>query len=137
MAELVSIEEARAHLRLDDPDSDGGADDLWLAVFVPAISEAVLGWLKDSWRAYQPELDTDGEPVLDTNGDPVIALDTDGNPTPKWRVKAAVLVELENVYRFRGGEGKDSVVTPDAGYGYALNKVSTNLLSALRKPTAA
>lgn len=137
MTELVTLAEARAHLRLDDPDSDGGPDDLWLAVFIPAISEAVLGWLKDPWRAYRPELDTDGEPVLDTNGDPVIALDTDGNPTPKWSVRAAVLVELASQFRFREGEGRDNVVPSADGHGYTLNKVSTALLTPLRRPTVA
>jgi len=137
MTELVTLAEARAHLRLDDPDTDGGPDDLWLAVFIPAISEAVLGWLKDAWRAYVPELDTDGEPILDTNGDPVIALDTDGNPTPKWSVRAAVLVELASQFRFREGEGRDNVVPSSDGHGYTLNKVSTALLTPLRRPTVA
>lgn len=56
MAELVTVEEARNHLRLET----GTADDMWLAIFIPAISEAVLSWLKDEWRAYVPELDEDG-----------------------------------------------------------------------------
>lgn len=137
MTDLVTLAEARAHLRLDDPDTDGGPDDLWLQTFIPAVSEAVLGWLKDSWRAYQPELDTDGEPVLDTNGDPIPALDTDGEFTPKWSVKAAVLVELASQFRFREGEGKDNVVPSADGHGYTLNKVSTALLTPLRKPTVA
>ena len=55
--------------------------------------------------------------------------------TPKFVVKAAVLLELGSVYRFREGEGTENVVTPDAGYGYVLNKASTALLSSLRKPT--
>lgn len=137
MTELVTLAEARAHLRLDDPDTDGGPDDLWLQTFIPAVSEVVLGWLKDSWRAYVPELDTDGEPVLDTDGDPVIALDTDDNPTPKWSVRAAVLVELASQFRFREGEGKDNVVPSADGHGYTLNKVSTALLTPLRRPTVA
>ena len=36
---------------------------------------------------------------------------------------------------FREGEGLDNVVTPDAGYGYTLNKASTAMLTALRKGT--
>lgn len=139
MTDLVTLAEARAHLRLDDPETDGGADDLWLAVFIPAISEAVLGWLKDEWRAYVPELDTDGEPVLDTDGDPIPAVDTDGEFTPKWPVKAAVLIELAYQYRYREGEG-EGTPTGDlysGRYGYTLNKTSTALLHALRKPTVA
>ena len=48
MLELVTIEQAREHLRLDS-DSDGGADDGWLAMFIPAASEAVA-----LWRAGEP-----------------------------------------------------------------------------------
>lgn len=133
MAELVTLAEARNHLRLDT----GTADDAWLAVFVPAISEAVLNWLKDEWRAYVPELDSAGDPILDTAGDPIPEVDSDGEFTPKWSVKAAVLLELGNAYRNREGEGKDNVVTPDAGWGYVLNKASTAILQPLRKSTVA
>lgn len=133
MAELVSIEEARAHLRLDDPDSDGGADDLWLAVFIPAISEAVLGWLKDEWRAYVAAVDSNDDPILDSNGDPIPAEPL----VAKWPVKAAVLIELGSQFRFREGEGRDNVVPSADGHGYTLNKVSTALLTPLRRPTVA
>lgn len=133
MAELVTLAEAQNHLRLDT----GTADDAWLSVFIPAISEAVLNWLKDEWRAYVPELDSAGEPILDTDGDPIPEVDSDGEFTPKWSVKAAVLLELGNAYRNREGEGKDNVVTPDAGWGYVLNKASTAILQPLRKTTVA
>ena len=135
MVDLVTMEEARAHLRIDDVDSDGGPDDPWLAMFIPAISEAVMLWLKDSWRAYVPELDSDGNPILNSDGEPYPEVDSDGNDVVRWSVKAAVLVELASQYRYREGEGKDNVMPPDAGYGYVLNKVSTNLLTPLRKPT--
>jgi len=133
MADLVTLEEARAHLRLDEPDSDGGPDDLWLSIFIPAISEAVLGWLKDPFRAYVPEVDSNDDPILDSNGDPVPA-----DPlVAKWSVKAAVLIELGSQFRFREGEGRDNVVPSADGHGYTLNKVSTALLTPLRKPTVA
>lgn len=133
MTSLVSLAEARAHLRLDDPDTDGGPDDLWLSVFIPAVSEAVLNWLKDEWRAYYPEMDSNGVVSTDSNGDPIPATPL----TPKLSVKAAVLIELASQFRFREGESTDNVVTPDAGHGYVLNKVSTSLLVPLRKPTVA
>lgn len=133
MAELVSIEEARAHLRLDDPDSDGGPDDLWLQTFIPAISEAVLGWLKDPFRAYVAALDSNDDPILDSNGDPIPAEPL----VAKWSVKAAVLIELGSQFRFREGEGRDNVVPSADGHGYTLNKVSTALLTPLRRPTVA
>lgn len=131
MADLVTAAEAKIHLRLDT----GTADDTWLAIFIPAISEAVLGWLKDEWRAFITELGPDGKPVIDSNGDQIPVIDSNGEMTPKWVVKAAVLLELANVYRNREGEGTDNVMTPDAGYGYVLNKASTALLTPLRKPT--
>lgn len=129
MVEFVTAAEARIHLRLDA----GTADDAWLAIFIPAISEAVLTWLKDSWRAYVPEIDSSGEVILDSSGETIPALPL----TPKFQVKAAVLIELASHFRFREGEVTDNVVTPDAGYGYVLNKASTAILAPLRRSTIA
>lgn len=128
MAELVSLTEARNHLRLDT----GTADDAWLNVFIPAISEAVLNWLKDEWRAYVPEEDSSGV-IVDSAGDPVPAEPL----VARFSVKAAVLLELGNAYRNREGEGSDNVVPDAAGWGYVLNKASTALLAPLRKTTVA
>ena len=132
MNNLVTLDEARDHLRLDE-----GPDDTWLATWIPVVSEAVALWLKDEWRLYQPEVDSDGEPVLDSDGRPVVVLDSDGEPVVRWTVKAACLVELASQYRFREGEGKDNVMPADAGHGYVLNKASTALLTPLRRPTVA
>ena len=134
MNDLVTIDEAREHLRLDY-DGAGGADDGWLAVFIPAISQAVALWLKDEWRLYVPERDSGGEIVTDENGNPVPAEDNEGYRIVQPVVRAAVLIELDSAYQFRSGEGRDNVVTPDAGYGYVLNKASTALLAPLRRPT--
>ena len=131
MDDLVTIAEARDHLRLD-ADSAGGADDGWLMIFIPAISQAVALWLKEEWRLYVPEVDSGG-PVLDSAGDPVPAEPLVVKPV----VKAAILLELASVYRYREGEGVDNVVPDAAGWGYVLNKTSTALLAGLRKPTAA
>jgi hypothetical protein len=132
MLELVTTAEAKAHLRIDS-----SADDTWLAVFIPAISQAVLTWLKDESRLYYPERDTNGDIVYDSNGDPVPELDTDEEPVVNTLVKAAVLLELGNVYRYREGEGKDNVVPQEAGHGYILNKTSTALLTGIQRPTVA
>ena len=131
MIELVTIEEARAHLRIDDVDSDGGPDDLWLSIFMPAISEAVANWLKDEWRLYVAEVDSGGV-VVDSSGDPVPALPLAARPV----VKAATLIELERQYRFRGGESEADVQSHE-GHGYTLGKGATALLSSLRKSTVA
>jgi hypothetical protein len=128
--DLVTFEEAYNHLRLDF-DSGGSEDDAWLAVFIPAISIAVSEWLKLEHRLYMPELDSAGEAILDSAGDPVPAIPLVVNPL----VKAAVLLELGNVYRFREGEGVDNVVPSHAGHGYVLNKTSTALLTSLRRST--
>lgn len=131
MLDLVTAAEAKSHLRIDST-----ADDVWLAIFIPAISEAVALWLKDSWRLYEPELDAGGDPILDSAGDPIPSEDSNGLVV-RWVVKAAVLIELGNVYRFREGEGTDNAVPDAAGHGYVLNKASTALLAPLRKSTLA
>lgn len=136
MADLVTMVDAYEHLRIDY-DSNGSADDRWLSMAIPAVSQAVLLWLKDSWRAYVRVVDTSGLPITDSNGDPILALDTNGDPIVLPVVKLAVLAELESQYRFRGGEGRDNVVSADAGYGYVLNKASTAILTSIRRPTFA
>lgn len=128
--DLITLADARLHLRLD-ADSGGGPDDLWLEVFIPAISEAVSLWLKDDARLYVPEIDSSGEVVFDSSGEPIPAEPLEVRPV----VKAAVLLELSSVYRFREGEGTDNVVDASAGHGYVLNKASTALLAPLRRAT--
>lgn len=128
--DLVTLQEAYEHLRLDY-DSNGSSDDAWLTVFIAAISEAVSAWLKVDSRLYVPEVDSSGEPLLDSAGDPIPAYPLVVRPV----VKAAVLIELGSVYRFREGEGVDNVVPDASGWGYVLNKTSTALLTPLRKST--
>ena len=135
MLELVTKQEAYEHLRLDY-DSDGSADDGWLDIFIPAVSEAVSSWIKVPERLYDPEIDEDGNIVVDSAGEPVPALDSSGLPTVRRVVKAAVLLELASQYRFHEGEG-DNVVPAEAGHGYVLSKGATALLVALRKNTVA
>lgn len=137
MADLITIDEARDHLRIDNFGSGGGPDDAWLSLWITVVSEAVALWLKDAYRLYLWETDTNGDTVTDSAGYPVAATDTGGDPIVRHVVKAACLLELASMYRFREGEGKDNVVTPDAGYGYVLNKASTALLAPLRRPTIA
>jgi hypothetical protein len=130
MIELVTTAQARSHLRLDS-DSNGGADDDWLAIFIPAISEAVASWLKEEWRLYEWLEDSNGDYLEDSAGD--FLPDT---ANVRWAVKAAVLVELERQYRYRGGESEADVPS-EQGHGYTLGKGATALLSPLRKTTVA
>lgn len=131
MVDLVTTDEAITHLRADV------ADEPWLEIFIPAISDAVFRWLKDPWRAYVLETDADGYDIFDSNGDGVPLEDSNGDLTVKPVVKAAVLVELAGQFRYREGEGVDNVVPSEAGYGYVLNKGATALLAPLRKSTLA
>jgi len=136
MIDLITREDAYHHLRLDVDDEGTNItspDDPWLDIFIPAISEAVAAWLKDEWRLYVLELDSNGDVVVDSNGDPVPAQPLTVRPL----VGAAVLVELAAQYRYREGEGIDNQVGQEAGHGYLLNKTSTALLAGLRKTTVA
>lgn len=125
---LVTLAEARAHLYIDVDGTAGSPHDTWLNIFIPAVSDAVINWLKDEWRIYEPEVDSSGDVVVDSSGDPI--------PTSVIRksVKAACLIELASQFRFREGEG-DNRVESHEGHGYVLNKTSTALLAPLRKTT--
>src|SRR5690606_3476522 len=133
MLELVSFEDAKHQLRIDDDDV---SHDEWLALFIPAVSEAVASWLKDRWRLYLPSRDSDGEVVLDSDEIPVPAEDSTSDPIETPIVGAAVLSELDSQFRCREGEG-DNSVEAHKGHSYTLSKTATALLSGLRKSTVA
>lgn len=125
MVDLITATEARTHLRIGD-----SADDAWLTLWIPIISQAIASWLKDEWRVFVPEIDSSGDVVVDSSGDPIPTATV--NPA----VKGAALVEIASQYRFREGDG-DNAVPADAGYGYTLCRTSTALLAPLRRPTIA
>lgn len=129
LVDLVTAAQARAQLRIDND-----ADDEWLEIWIPAVSQAVATWLKEDWRLYVPALDSNGDPLTDSNGDTIPVLDSNGNPTAKPVVRAAVLVELAQQYRFRDGSGAQPVPT-HWGHGYVLGAGATSLLAGLRKST--
>jgi hypothetical protein len=132
--ELVTQAEAIAQLRLDDGDSNGSPDAPWLAIWIPAVSEAVRSWLKSDDRLYVPMRDADGGIVVDSAGEPVPEEDSSG-PVVSPLVKGAVLVELSSQYRYREGEGTNAVPQDNGQYGYILSAAATSLLRGLRKPT--
>lgn len=137
MTDFITKEDAYTQLRLD-ADSSGSPDDPWLSIWIPAVSEAVRLWLKDSWRPYVAELDSSGVVVVDSNGNPVPALDSDGVPVVRQVVRAACLVELERQYTNRAASGADQTDVPtEFGNGYILGRGATSLLSGLRKSTVA
>ena len=123
MTPLVTVEEACEQLRID-----GMADDPWLEIMIPAISAAVLSWLKDPLRAYETE--------EDSNGDLVLVEDSNGDNIPLAQAKAACMVELAQQYRFRDGGG--AAKHPESwGHGYVLGVGATSLLWSPRKSTVA
>jgi len=124
---LCTPEEAKHHIRIDGDD-----DDAWLNVMIPAVSQAVLLWLKDEWRACVLLTDSNGDVVTDSDGVPEVEIDSDG-PVVKPVVKAATLIELAQQYRYR--DGKDAGVV--VGNGYTLGMGATALLNALRRSTVA
>lgn len=136
MLELVTIADARHQLRLD-ADSEGGPDDGWLEIFIPAISAAVASWLKDPARLYLPEVDSEGDIVRDSEGDPIPKLDSAGDPIVHPIVRAAVLIEIASQFRFREGDGKDVAVPAHEGHGYTLTRAATALLTGMRRSTVA
>lgn len=129
--EFVTIDDAVQHIRIDT-----NADDVWLQIWIPAVSDSVATWLKDPWRPYVLAVDEFGALVLDADGNPTPALDTEGNPIVRPIVKAAVLVELAQQHQFRAGEEAPAVPT-HWGHGYTLGAGATSLLAGLRKTTVA
>lgn len=114
---LVSLDEAKDHLYIDDD-----AHDQWLSLMIPAVSDAVAMWVKDADRLFVPETDSNGDPVPSADVRPA--------------VKAAVLTELAAKFRHREGEG-DVQVESHEGYGYVLSRGATSYLVPLRKSTVA
>ncbi|QNH21256.1 hypothetical protein HEP73_02170 [Xanthomonas sp. GW] len=131
MAEFVTAADAREQLRIDS-----GADDGWLAIWIPAVSASVAAWLKQEWRLYVLLRDSNGDLVRDSAGIPLPAEDSNGALILHPSVIAATLLELASQYRYREGEG-DNVVPADAGHGYVLSRAATAQLAPLRRTTVA
>ena len=126
--DLVTLQQAQAHLR-----TDSAADDVWIQDWITIVSAAVMSWLKDDWRAYEPTLDSNGDVMRDSNDDPIPAEDSNGLIV-KAQVRGAVLLELAQQYRFR--DGSDAAAVPSHwGHGYVLGAGATSMLAAVRKAT--
>lgn len=131
MHEFVTPADAREQLRID---SD--ADERWLAIWIPAVSASIAAWLKQEWRLYVLQRDGAGDPILDAAGIPMPVLDGHDKPLTHPAVVAATLLELASQYRYREGEG-DNTVPSDAGHGYVLSRAATAQLAPLRRTTVA
>lgn len=117
MTMLVSLEQARAHLR-----SDTDADDADLILKIESASESVLEYLGAGAATWT---DSAGDTYDDSNG---IAL---GVPS---RVKIATLLTIAELYNERAGS-QNHAVDPQFGYGYPLPKGAIAKLYPLRRPT--
>lgn len=126
MTPLVTLEEARNHLRIDSDD-----DDPDLSLKVLAASAAVQNYLKKPWAIYEYEFDTNGDVIEDSDGRPLLALDSDGVPIPRYEVKAACLLMLGYLFKDRDNDERHEYET-----GY-LPRPVTALLYALRDPAMA
>lgn len=112
MVMLVSLQQGKDHLRIDNSDED---NDLTLKIH--GASGAVLNYIRNGADVFT---DSAGEPILDSNGAPV------GIP---YEIQAATLLMLGHLYKDRDGD-------PDKAWemGY-LPKAVTALLYPFRVPS--
>ena len=120
MTRLVTLDEAKMHLRVDQDTED---DDIDLKL--EAASAAVLAYVGDSQYLF-----------LDTGGDELDLEDTDqAGLRARHLCRQATLLVLGEFYRNREPAATD--VMPDRfGYGYLPRSVVA-LLTPLRTPTIA
>lgn len=130
MVLLVTLDQAKAHLRVDT--SDGDAD---ITLKILAASNAVLNYLKTSGVAYEYEVDSAGDVVFDSAGTPVYTLDSAGELVPLPAVQAAVLLMLGVLYIDRDGEAYVGGEQGPRLGDRSLPQVVHWLLDPLRKPT--
>lgn len=127
--DLVTLQQAREHIRSDSSDDDGD-----LALKISAASSAVLGYITAS--IWEPLRDEDGRPVVDADGKEKPFLDDEGKKVVRSVIRQATLVTVAWMYAERDGSQKYKVSDQD-GYGYPLPQAATALLYQLRRPTTA
>jgi hypothetical protein len=119
---LVTLEEAKLHLRVDH---DGDDDDITLKI--EAASASVLSYIEDSQYLF-----------LDTGGDELDLADTSIDQAAlraRHLCRQATLLMVGEFYRNREPAATD-VVPERFGYGY-LPRTVVALLTPLRTPTIA
>lgn len=115
MTSLVTLVQAKAHLRMDHDE-----DDEQIEAMIEAASGAVLNYLDDAQYNY---VDTGGEILEDSSGPITIP------PV----IQQATLLMLGDLYRNREPTASD-VIDPQFGYGY-LPRAVVALLFTYRAPT--
>lgn len=106
MINLVTLEEAKEHLRVDHD-----ADDSDIQLKIAGVSAVILDYLKDA-----------ADKIIDDNGQPI-------ESTELYRVKIAVLLLLGILYKDRDGE-----LMSQWRLGFLPDSV-TALIYSLRSPT--
>lgn len=122
MTMLVTLDEAKLHLRVDHD-----ADDDDITIKINAASAAVLAYIEDSQYLF-----------LDTGGDEIDLYDTSTDQAAhraKHLCRQATLLMVGEFYRNREPAATD-VVPERFGYGY-LPRAVVALLTPLRVPTIA
>lgn len=117
MTMLVSLAQAKIHLRIDGPDPS--PEDADLTLKIEAASGAVLNYIRSSVPSF---LDSSGDPLLDSAGDPI------GIP---YEVKAATLLLLGDLYKER-----DAINAAEWEHGF-LPKSVLSMLYPYRMPSMA
>lgn len=112
---LVTLDQAKAHLRVD---TDAEDEDLTLRIH--AASVAVLAYLKDSALQFT---EADGSPLVDSSG--IV-------PVP-YQVQVATLMLVGTLY---GSRGEDGGQAAQIQMGY-LPPIVTAMLYPLRDPALA
>lgn len=120
---LVTLEQAKNHLRVDSFDEDS---DINLKIL--AASGAIRRYLGDDGILYQQAEDSDGEYQTDSDGDPVYDEDDDGNYIIRYEVQAACLLFIGELYLSREGMMQNTT----AGN---MPPAVVSLLNQLRDPT--
>ncbi|MDP9991972.1 hypothetical protein J2W28_001000 [Variovorax boronicumulans] len=126
MIELVTMEEAQAHLKITNPD----VDLLDLQLKINAASKVVLNYLAGT-NFYEVEVDINNVPILDTSGEPIYAETSSGDRIVMYEVKAATLLMLGYLNRDRDTDEEKAF---EMGF---IPRPVTALLYPLRTPTIA
>lgn len=116
MVALVTLSQAKAHLRVDHD-----ADDLDIQLKIEAASEAIISHLKDA-----------ADTFLDSSGEVIMTLDSPPESTVPKVVQQATLLLLGDFYKNREPTADDAVPS-QYGFGY-LPRAVVALLHRLRDP---
>lgn len=119
---LVTLSEAKIHLKVDHDDEDSD-----ITLKIQAASNAILKYLDNEGVIYEQATDSAGDLEYDSAGDPVWEEDSSGDYVPRYEVKAACLLMVGTLYLNREG------VFPGTAPGY-LPPAVLSLLYPLRDP---